>query len=107
MAADGVCGVCKGETAMIRTIITLVALVACPDPIRVFEGRLCPGTDTRWYFTEAAGCGDPIVVSGCTGPPLEDPDNFASPPPIDHDFDEHSPTGPGPGPPGATTVDKP
>jgi hypothetical protein len=92
---------------VIRSLIVLVAIAACPDPTHVYEGHLCPGSDTRWYFTEQAGCGDSIVVSGCGGPIPEDPDNFASPPPIDPDFDEYSPTGPGPGPPGATTVDKP
>jgi hypothetical protein len=91
---------------VIRPIIALLAVAVCPTSELVLEGHLCPGSDIRWYFTET-DCDEPVVITGCGNPIPEDPDNFASPPTIDPDFDEYSPTGPGPGPPGATTVDKP
>jgi hypothetical protein len=83
---------------------------------------LCPGSDTEYYqvrtFTRVSGSGFPrcskyVVETERTGdcapvPSLYDPSPDDAPTPdIDPDFDEHSPEGPGPGPPGATTVDKP
>jgi hypothetical protein len=71
----------------------------------------CPDGN-RWYFVEPTvidGCVVEIPMGNCAEPEdawTPSPDD-ASPPLVDPDFDEHSPTGPGPGPPGATTVDKP
>ena len=71
---------------------------------RVLEGHLCPDS-VNYIFTES-GCDEPVVVfSACEI--LADLEDIAPTPPIDPDFDEHSPEGPGPGPPGAKTVDKP
>jgi hypothetical protein len=80
------------------------------------EGHLCPLSTTSYYFTSTRiekgdfpHCWRYVTeqVSGCEDPPAEDPDSFAPAPPVDPDFDEHSPNGPGEGPPGAPTVDKP
>jgi hypothetical protein len=83
----------------------------------------CPNDDTRWYLRAQGwkrnafpACDWKLSMlpeqapEFCTAT-LEtaftaSPDD-APTPPIDPDFDEFSPTGPGPGPPGATTVDKP
>lgn len=83
----------------------------------------CPNDDNRWY-TRVQGwkrgaypaCGWELVMlpegvpSFCTDVLVTaytpHPDD-APTPDIDPEFDEHSPTGPGPGPPGAGTVDKP
>jgi hypothetical protein len=65
-------------------------------------GRVLVDGKAVYTFTSVSECEEPL-------PPVEpeDPENFAQPPPIDPNFDEFSPEGPGPGPPGATTVDKP
>jgi hypothetical protein len=79
------------------------------------EGHLCPLSTTRYYFTSTRiekgdfpHCWKFVtkVVSGCEDPPEEDPANFLPTPNIEPGYDEHGP-GPGEGPPGAPTVDKP
>jgi hypothetical protein len=81
---------------------------------------LCPGSDTVSYqmrtFKRIASsafprCWKEVVeterIGDCTAvPSLYDPSPDDAPTPdIDPEFDEHSPEGPGPGPPGAEPVD--
>lgn len=81
--------------------------IICIDNPEV-DSFLCPGQDVHRYFMQREGCNEPVFLfSACGVPPAEDPDNFLPPPPVDPDFDEFSPTGPGEGPPGAPPVDKP
>lgn len=83
----------------------------------------CPNDDTRWYLRAQGwkrgsypACGWDLVMlpegtpAFCTDPQpsMYDPSPDDAPEaPIDPEFDEHSPEGPGPGPEGALPVDKP
>lgn len=79
------------------------------------EPKLCPGSErtftevTRWVTSAYPRCWKQIteVEGGCEDPPAEDPETIAPAPDVDPDFDEHSPEGPQPGPPGAPPVDRP
>lgn len=95
-------------------LIVLLAALALPTPKapetcvlhRTLDSYFCPGSDTRRIFTEKVDCETPVVVfEACSDPPVED--DLAEPPEVDPEFDENSPEGPGPGPPGAPTVDRP
>ncbi len=105
---------------MIKPVIALAAIAAltaaapvpkAPQtclPETTLASYLCHGTDTRYVFTEQTGCDEPVMVfQACSDPPAEDPDTLAPAPPIEPGYDEHDPTGPGPGPEGATTADHP
>jgi hypothetical protein len=82
------------------------------------EGHLCPGSDTRYYFTSTRivssafpKCWKTVTetVSDCADPPAENPaDLWPEPTNVDPDYKEDDPIGPtDDGKPGAGTVDKP
>jgi hypothetical protein len=126
-----VAAVSNGLQATPRTCVrTIVVTGVCdeatepelPAEIEAIATQ-CPNDDTRWYL-KAHGwkrgafpsCSWDLVMlpdeapSFCAEPRLSawtPSHDDASQPLVDPDFDEYSPTGPGPGPPGATTVDKP
>lgn len=85
--------------ALLLSLTTLLT-----QDCRVLDSELCPDS-VNYIFTES-GCDEPAVVfDACTETAVEE--DFAPTPDIDPEFDEHSPEGPGPGPPGALPVDKP
>lgn len=95
----------KAWLALFAVLIPRPPTVCLNDP--VVDSYLCPGSDTHYYFMRREGCDEPrIEFNACDAPTAEDPANFAPAPSVDPDFDEFGP-GPGEGPPGAVTVDKP
>jgi hypothetical protein len=92
------------KALLLMVILTPKAPEVCL-PYPNLDSYLCPD-NIHYVFTERAGCGEPVVVFEACAVMAED-DDLAPPPDVDPDFDEHSPTGPGPGPEGAPTVDRP
>lgn len=103
-----VTGVCDAGPPALPDVVEAVAAV-CPDGKRWFNretGYVAADYPACYRLTLVPEGLDPVCNTAPVDAWTPSPDD-APKPRVDPAFDEHSPTGPGEGPPGAPTVDKP